>query len=397
MEIFTDTNINFMKYRRQWTTVSIVLVLLSLFVVLVRGHLNLGIDFAGGTQLTIKFAEAPQVDELRGLLSDAGIGDAQIQRYGAEIDNEVIIKTPVIKGSEEGSREQIVAVLNTAFNGDGSGFDLNQRGADSLTAHLVSLDPDAVGDDDEARQAHYSEVAAHIMTLRQRDGLLTSWSDLDGEVVISGAVRRALEASAEIGTFAVLGAENVGPQIGKELRSKGLWAVGLSLFGMLMYIWFRFELRFGIGALVAVVHDVLVTLGLFALMRFEFNLTTVAAFLTLVGYSVNDSVVVFDRVRENLMRSRVEPLVDLMNRSINQMLSRTILTSGTTLLAVGSLLFLGGEVLRGFGFIMTVGVIAGTYSSIYIASPFALLWEDWFGRAARTRRASTQKAKAASR
>jgi len=397
MEIFTDTNINFMKYRRQWTTVSIVLVLLSLFVVLVRGHLNLGIDFAGGTQLTIKFAEAPQVDELRGLLSDAGIGDAQIQRYGAEIDNEVIIKTPVIKGSEEGSREQIVAVLNTAFNGDGSGFDLNQRGADSLTAHLVSLDPDAVGDDDEARQAHYSEVAAHIMTLRQRDGLLTSWSDLDGEVVISGAVRRALEASAEIGTFAVLGAENVGPQIGKELRSKGLWAVGLSLFGMLMYIWFRFELRFGISALVAVVHDVLVTLGLFALMRFEFNLTTVAAFLTLVGYSVNDSVVVFDRVRENLMRSRVEPLVDLMNRSINQMLSRTILTSGTTLLAVGSLLFLGGEVLRGFGFIMTVGVIAGTYSSIYIASPFALLWEDWFGRAARTRRASTQKAKAASR
>jgi preprotein translocase SecF subunit len=165
---------------------------------------------------------------------------------------------------------------------------------------------------------------------------------------------------------------------------------------MLAYIWFRFELRYGVGALMAVVHDVFITLGLFVWMGFEFNLTTIAAFLTLVGYSVNDSVVVFDRVRENLMRSRSKPLVEVMDLSINQMLSRTILTSTTTLMAVGSLLFLGGEVLRGFAFIMTVGVIAGTYSSIYIASPFALLWEDLFGRAARSRRASSRSAAAAS-
>lgn len=392
MEILTNANLNFMKYRRFWIAVSSVLVLLSLFIVVVRGHLNLGIDFAGGTQLTIKFAEAPQVDQLRDLLSNAGVGEAQIQRFGVEADNEVIIKTPVVEGDEEGSREEIVAAFNTAFNGGSTAFDLNQRGADALTGHLVALDPDAVGSDAAALETHYREVAEHIMSVRQRDGLLDDWSELDGEVVISGAVRRALEANSELGSFAVLGAENVTPAIGRELRSKGLWAVGLSLLGMLAYIWFRFELRFGVGALMAVVHDVLVTLGLFAIMRFEFNLTTIAAFLTLVGYSVNDSVVVFDRVRENLMRSRVEPLVDVMNKSINQMLSRTILTSGTTLLAVGCLLFLGGEVLRGFAFIMTVGVIAGTYSSIYIASPFALLWEEWFGRAARTRRASSRAA-----
>ena len=158
------------------------------------------------------------------------------------------------------------------------------------------------------------------------------------------------------------------------------------MIGMLIYIWFRFELRFGVGALVAVFHDVLITVGLYAFAGFEFNLTTIAAFLTLVGYSVNDTVVVFDRVRENLRRSRSRSLEDTMNLSINQTLSRTVLTSGTTLLVVGSILFLGGDVLRGFAFILTIGVIVGTYSSIYVASPFALLWESWFGRAARTRR-----------
>jgi preprotein translocase subunit SecF len=144
---------------------------------------------------------------------------------------------------------------------------------------------------------------------------------------------------------------------------------------MLCYITFRFELRYGIGALVAVTHDVLVVLGLFAWAGFEFNLTTIAGFLTLVGYSVNDTVVVFDRVRENLRRSRRDSFVTTINKSLNQTLSRTVLTSGTTLLTVGSLLFFGGDVLRGAAFILTVGVIVGTYSSIYVASPFALLWE----------------------
>ena len=136
----------------------------------------------------------------------------------------------------------------------------------------------------------------------------------------------------------------------------------------------------------AVTHDVLITLGLFTLAGFEFNLTTIAAFLTLVGYSVNDTVVVFDRVRENLRRARSRPLTEVMNLSLNQTLSRTVLTSGTTLLVVGSLLIAGGDVLRGFAFIITIGVVVGTYSSIYVASPFALLWEQFFGREARTRR-----------
>jgi preprotein translocase subunit SecF len=163
---------------------------------------------------------------------------------------------------------------------------------------------------------------------------------------------------------------------------------------MLAYIWIRFELRFGVGATMATIHDVLVTLGLYALCGFEFNLSTIAAFLTLIGYSVNDTVVVFDRVRENMRRSPGEPLLTVMNRSINQTLSRTLLTGGTTVVACIAMFVLGGEVLRGFAFILALGVIVGTYSSIYIASPFALLWEQMFpgGKAATSRPARVSAA-----
>jgi preprotein translocase subunit SecF len=188
--------------------------------------------------------------------------------------------------------------------------------------------------------------------------------------------------------------ENVGPQIGEELKTKGILAVVMSLIGMLAYIWLRFELRFGIGALMASVHDVLVCLGLFALAGFEFNLTTIAAFLTLVGYSVNDTVVIFDRVRENMNKNRRQPLIEVMNESLNQTLSRTVLTSGTTLLAVTCLLIFGGDVLRGFAFVLTVGIVVGTYSSVYIASPFALLWEQMFGSDRRARRSAAKATQA---
>ncbi len=385
MEIVTNTNIDFMKYRKGFVLLSAAIILLSVFAVFFRGSLNLGIDFTGGTQLTVKFREQPELDDLRALFGDAGVSDAQIQSFGAQELNEVLIKTSVVEGSEEGRRDQLVAILDQAYNGGGGDtFDLNQRGADAIAALLVSLDPDGFGaDDPEALEAHYDAVGTAVSDERQTDGLLVAWDELQGLDGVSPASLAALEQNAELGVFSVLGAENVGPQIGAELRRKGILAVVMSLLGMLGYIWFRFELRFGIGALVAVLHDVFITLGFFAFAGFEFNLTTIAAFLTLVGYSVNDSVVVFDRVRENLRRSRSKPLIDVMNRSLNQTLSRTILTSSTTLLAVGSLLFLGGEVLRGFAFIMTIGVLAGTYSSIYIASPFTLLWEQRFGRAAK--------------
>ena len=164
---------------------------------------------------------------------------------------------------------------------------------------------------------------------------------------------------------------------------------------MLVYIWIRFELRFAIGATMASLHDVLITLGLYAFMGYEFNLTTIAAFLTLIGYSVNDTVVTFDRVRENMKKHRGRNLLKVLNDSLNQMLSRTLLTGGTTILASLMLFLFGGDVIKGFSFIMFVGIIVGTYSSIYIASPFALLWEEWFGSArageAKARRRSPRR------
>ncbi|TNF70499.1 MAG: protein translocase subunit SecF [Acidobacteria bacterium] len=385
MEFFRDTKIDFMKYRKYFVMLSLTLLAVGMVAVFFHGKLNLGIDFAGGTQLTLKFREQPEIDELRDVVAAAGIAEAQIQRFGEEGANEVIIKTPTVEGQEEGTRNLVVDALSARYQTTTTGnFDLNQRGSDALADLLLALDPDELRATDEQMAAeHYENVALMILEQRRDEGLLVSWDEITGIPEVSTEVATALEQNAYLGQFAVLGAENVGPQIGAELRRKGILAVLASLVGMLIYIWFRFELRFGVGALVALSHDVLIVLGLFTLMGFEFNLTTIAAFLTLVGYSVNDTVVVFDRVRENLRRSRRKPLVDTINQSLNQTLSRTVLTSGTTILVVGSLFLLGGDVLRGFAFILTVGV---TYSSIYVASPFTLLWEQIFGREARLRR-----------
>lgn len=384
MRIFRDTHFAFMKRRRLWLAISLTVLIGAWAAELVRGGLNLGIDFVGGTQLTLKLRQEPELDRLRQALADAGIAQAQIQRFGESGDNEVLIKTPILEGSEEGSQARITAAVDALFD-QGQGFDLNRRGTEALTSLLVRLDPDGRGTGVQAAD-HYGDVAAAIAGVKTEQGLIGSWEELGGVQGVSPAVVQALRGAATLGDYAVLGVESVGPQVGAELRRKGILAIVFSLLGMLAYIWLRFELRFGIGALVAVVHDVLIVLALFALTRYEFNLTTVAAFLTLVGYSVNDSVVLFDRVRENMRRTRRQSFEEVLDVSINQTLSRTALTSGTTLLATGCLLFFGGDVLRGFAFILSIGIIFGTFSSIYIASPFALWWERAFGKGARSER-----------
>ena len=183
------------------------------------------------------------------------------------------------------------------------------------------------------------------------------------------------------GPFVLLSAENVGPQVGADLRQKALWAVAASIFGMLLYIAWRFRsFPFGVGAVVALIHDTLITIGLLVLFGREFNLVVVAALLTLVGYSVNDTVVVYDRIRENQRTPKKEPLESVINRSINQTLSRTVLTSGATMLVVLALFFLGGEVLNTFALTLMIGIVIGTYSSIYVASPIVVIWKQWSTR-----------------
>lgn len=388
MELLRDTNIDFMKYRKFWVIVSLALVVMGIFAVFFHGRLNVGVDFAGGTQVTLQFRDRPEVDRLRGVLSQV-LEDPSIQRFGAEEENEVIVRTRLIEGKTEGSRDVIVAALDKAYNAGRteSRPDLNRVGSETVGTLLLAADPDnRRTQGEEAARAHYTAVAEAVIDKRSDVGLFPAWDALSGTQGVSPQAISALQQRADLGAFSVTGTENVGPQIGEELRRQGFWAVILSLIGMLVYIWIRFELRFGIGAIMACVHDVLVVLGLFALFGFEFNLTTVAAFLTLIGYSVNDTVVIFDRIRENMRKTRRKPLIDTMNESINQTLSRTILTGGSTLLALAALLWLGGDVIRGFAFVMFVGILVGTYSSIYVASPFALLWEQMFGAKTREKR-----------
>lgn len=178
------------------------------------------------------------------------------------------------------------------------------------------------------------------------------------------------------GTFEILRVESVGPRVGKDLRQRAVLAVLAATVMMGAYIWFRFELRFGIGAAVALFHDVVITVGALSLFRYEFDLTIVAALLTIIGFSVNDTVIISDRIRENLRKNRREPLASVINRSINETLSRTILTTGTALVVILALFFLGGEVIHGFAFALLVGFVAGTYSSVFIGGPIVL----WFGR-----------------
>jgi len=380
MEILSNTNIDFMKYRKFWVVVSLILVGVGIVSVFVHGRLNIGIDFAGGTQINVRFVEKPDIDKLRDTLKGAGLEEISIQRFGRDDENEVMVRTRLIKGEQTGSLNQVVTALDKSLNGGVSDKpDLNRIGTESFASLLVQADPRHLMGDSEAGTAEYTKTAKEILEKRKQTGLFKSWDELAGLGGLSEAGLNALREHATLGKFAVLGVESVGPQIGEELRMQGFLAVVLSLLGMLLYIWLRFELRFGVGAIMACVHDVLVTLGLFAIMGFEFNLTTVAAFLTLIGYSVNDTVVIFDRIRENMRKTRRKPLIEVMNESLNQTLSRTLLTGGSTLLALIALLWLGGEVIRGFAFVMTAGIVVGTYSSIYVASPFALLWEQVFG------------------
>ncbi|RPH57389.1 protein translocase subunit SecF, partial [bacterium] len=287
MELLRDTNIDFMKYRKFWVVVSLILVAIGIFSVFVHGKLNVGIDFAGGTQINLKFRERPDVDRLRSILGSQGVGDAQIQRFGEEEANEVLIKTRLVEGREEGSRDQIVEALDQQFNQGQTGKpDVNRIGVEAMSQILVQADPDKVAPQGpDAALAHYREVAESILAKRTDAGLFASWDELAGVEGMSQATLSALREAATLGSFTVTGVESVGPQIGEELRRQGFWAVILSLVGMLIYIWFRFELRFGVGAVMSILHDVVVCLGLYALAGFEFNLTTIAAFLTLIGFS----------------------------------------------------------------------------------------------------------------
>lgn len=226
----------------------------------------------------------------------------------------------------------------------------------------------------DATAAIYDEPSKNEVLISLPEQLNESAMDTGREQIES-----ALKAHYNNG-FVVRNVQIVGPTVGNQLKRQATLATLYSLLGMLIYLWFRFQLIYGVAAVVACFHDTLITLGAFALTDREMSLTVIAAILTLVGYSMNDTIVVFDRIRENLRMSRREPLPDLVNRSINQTLSRTVLTSGLTFLTVLSLYIFGGPVLKGFSFALVVGILIGTYSSIAVAAPMLVAWQEWRGK-----------------
>jgi preprotein translocase subunit SecF len=295
MQIFTQPNFNFIRWRWHSIVLSLLVIGAGLAFMWSRGGMPLGIDFKGGSIIILKFDKAVGEDAVRTAL-DRMPGEKVVQQYGAASAREILIRLPQTVEREEGG----------------------------------NLDRD---------------VKTATAALQQ----------------------------ANLGKFEVIGTEVVGPVIGAQLQRKGLLATLFSILGITTYIAFRFRFSFAAGAIVATFHDILVTLAFLAFFGYDLSLNIVAALLTITGYSVNDTIVIFDRVRENFRGMRRDSLEHIVNTSVNQTLARTVITAGTTLLAVLALYLFGGEVLEGFAFTMIVGIISGTYSTVFIAAAIAII------------------------
>ena len=389
MELFHDVKIDWLGKKWYFLGFSLIFSVAGLLSIFFWHHIPLGIDFKGGTLVYVKFDAPPSADRIREAVDRAGIRDSRIQPFGQRLgqapSNEVIIsltEKAMQESNAEAGSDTIVKALGTYYSTTGAAsqgkLDLDNVGSATLADFLLQQDPEHLGPD--AGKAKYTQQAEAILNYRdkQGDGLIRSFDGLKG--VADPAIVSTLQQRTYLSGFHIFNTEIVGPQVGAQLRGQAIRATLYSLLGMLIYLWWRFELIYGVAAVVAVFHDTLITIGAFSLTNKELTLTVIAAILTLVGYSMNDTIVIFDRIRENLRMSRREPLGDLVNRSINQTLSRTVLTSGLTFLTVVSLYLFGGEVLHGFSFALVIGILIGTYSSVAVAAPMLVAWQEWRAR-----------------
>ena len=370
-QLLKNPRFEFMKRGQLLLMISLVLFLASIGVLVVRG-LNLGIEFTGGTELQLKYAAAPDVGTIRSTLNDAGLTSQSVTTIGKPEEHEIYIRLADPDAEDAGELTGIVTRALRAGSEQPGRTDLNIADQMTITDLLLSAPGFAAG------QA--ADLAAEISQRRKEIAVYQSLEELQEISGMSPAVLEFLQEKAYVGPLAVRSQSYIGPAIGQELMDKAQWAIVLSLITMLIYIWIRFQLQWGLAAVLALGHDTLVTLGLFSLFNKEMSLPVVAAFLTLVGYSVNDTVVVFDRIRENLRNRSVSGFAATINLSINQTLGRTIITSCLTWIVVFGLYLYGGPALNAFAFVLSVGVVVGTYSSIYIASPLLLLGRRWLTR-----------------
>lgn len=372
MEIFTNTNYDFLKWRFHVIAGTVLFILVGVGILLARG-VNLGIDFAGGANVILKFREEVPIDQLRAIISDASI-----QQYGKVDERSVLLRLPQQKQEGDYAGE-VVTKLHQSLNPDAGGkLDLNFQGSDAIAEFLKSKDPDRLGSGVEA-SSRYQTMAQSIIDKRSESGIFSQFSQVSSAPGVSSATSSLLAKDSILGQFNLLSQETVGPQVGAELRRKALWAIVLSTLAMGLYIAVRFDLKFGVGAIFCLVHDVLLSLAFLAMINGEFEIITVAAFLMIIGYSINDTVVVYDRVRENLNKQRTrEDFATLLNRTLNQTLSRTILTGGCVFLILLTLIFFGGQVIHEFALLLFMGVVAGTVSTVTVVPAIVLAWHKRF-------------------
>lgn len=375
MELLVGAKFRFIRFRKVAFLCSLIMILAGLASLIVKGGPSYSIDFEGGTLIQLKFSRPVDISVLRETLAREGFTDARLQQFGAP--NEVLIRVKAAREAKVQERNvgaRIISAIRTRMQPakvPEDALDLNKAGLKELTEFLASLKPL------EGDLARAKELAQKIVDERaRRAGLLPSLQALASIPGMTPEIVEALKQRAYTSNFIVVRQEMVGPKVGKDLRSKAILSIFWAMLGILIYISARFRFRFAVAAIIALIHDVTITVGLFSLFNKEISLTIIAALLTIVGYSLNDTIVVFDRIRENLKGMRGSDLAHQLDTSINQTLSRTILTSFTTFVVVLALFALGGEVVHDFAFAIMVGVIVGTYSSIFIASPVLYEWES---------------------
>ncbi|MCH7973736.1 MAG: protein translocase subunit SecF [Bacteroidetes bacterium] len=367
MQLFNNIKIDWLGKRKIFYLVSTVLFLIGVLNVIFKGF-HFGIDFKGGTEIVLQYDKPIEISHIRQLVENVDLGNLEVKTFGGETG--VLLRTDF---QNLPAKIFPIVVANIEKQIDLFYPGLPRKIVDSTVSSITYELPN-----------HDTTTAliSKLFNAGFQAGKVSESLDNKQMVVnvsISEWLKENLRGKIAGNNFKIIKEDHVGPKVGKELKQDAMIAVFFSLIAILVYLAFRFKFIFAFGAVLALFHDVLITLGLYAALygiipglNLEIDLTVVAAFLTLVGYSVNDTVIVFDRVRENLKIHKTMPLIDVLNMSVNRTMSRTILTGGTTLLTTLVLLIFGGEVLRSFAFTLFFGIIIGTYSSIFVASPLVL-------------------------
>ncbi len=426
IRILKETHFNFIGARKKAFIISAVLIVAGIISLILRGGLNYGIDFSGGTLIQLHFDNAISTAEIRNALNDIGLSEAQIQRFGTA--NDFLIKTvalesfvsdtigPEVTLSAEAEQKTQNIILNATVTDRATGNGVIREVelfVDSLGEPGTGIEMSAVDILDSPLERTVASIptsrwkanTTHTLFVRAMD-TNGNWGEtrrltvaLDDQGMLippETAEPETEEITSEeeepMETFGTLiqsklseyfpdnpvridREEMVGPAVSRNLQWKALWVILLGMLVILLYISFRFTFRFGVGAVIALFHDVIITIGILSIFGKEFSIPIVAAILTIVGYSINDTIVISDRIRENLKQLRKQGYGDVINESINQTLSRTIITSLTTFIALLILFIFGGRVINDFSFALLIGVVIGTYSSIFVVAPVVYEWE----------------------